>query len=743
MSNSLKKLSADFFYRDIRGIKKDDLNTFRIELERFCDSGKKDDAFTVYYCFCDIFKIFGKATLGKLAKFLSDHEYHSGELLEKHRDHYSHSAYVFAIGLAIYAHNKAYRDALKKFYGKDFDDYQFLYHWGLIGLFHDVGYPMQLAHEQVRDYMKVFFGKDKEDNKHHNPHVGYLELNKLLKLSPLWKKYDGSRDLNMLFAKAINERLPYVKYDVLLDTLKKRGQSPVFMDHGYFSALLVSHQLMEVNIPLTKPLLDAICAILLHNSILRHYLAKDHPTELASHPLAYLIMLCDELQCWDRQAFGIVSKKAPVAWKCELNVDEKEIAVTYSFDTDTCYQNSVDKSGSLIVGYINQKGNNGEKLLSASSIVEDINKAIKLHLDIIPTLRLEHKEKKTTNFASSNRLLDLEYIAMSAHQAYNEKYSDKDNPELPNMFADIPDLFIKVDNIDQARSYAWKLELVNAFYSSEEMDYPLITSFEKEDLEYLAAQEHVRWVKNRIRYGWRYADVTDKPNHLHNSISPYGILSDLEKEKDLDPTKRMISIMDSLGIKIYSFREKWKPVIKVFGFGHRDIDMNDKKEVMRIENEVRDVLKKYMKTHRVIVKSCFAPGADLIIAKVALELGISLDASIPFPYHEYVKKIKEDSLNTGYKFGEEEENEWRNLIAQTIFYHEEPLGSKESFEASGLYNLNQADVVIAIWDGKEMPLHDESGNPINHGGTYHMLSVAESHLPPIPIHVIKCHRISK
>ena len=116
----MKTLScyADKFFDDLDftplysdGYAESDKLCFRKVLSQFLSSGDKSDAFCVYFCFSEIFKLFGKGygNTQKLLELLSDHEYHSGELLAKHRDHYSHSAYVFAIGLAIYANDNAFR----------------------------------------------------------------------------------------------------------------------------------------------------------------------------------------------------------------------------------------------------------------------------------------------------------------------------------------------------------------------------------------------------------------------------------------------------------------------------------------------------------------------------------------------------------------------------------------------------------------------------------------------------------
>lgn len=114
---ALAKLANKFFenvcFAEIPGTAcpESDRQCFIRALNQFLSSGDKGDAFTVYFCFSEIFRLFGKgyANTQKLLELLSDHEYHSGELLSKHRDHYSHSVYVFALGLAIYANDGVFR----------------------------------------------------------------------------------------------------------------------------------------------------------------------------------------------------------------------------------------------------------------------------------------------------------------------------------------------------------------------------------------------------------------------------------------------------------------------------------------------------------------------------------------------------------------------------------------------------------------------------------------------------------
>ena len=84
-------------------------------LEAFIDSGIAEDAYVVYYSFLEIFfGQYGKSK--KMVELLSEYEANGSSLLMKHRDHYSHSVYVFALGLAIYETNEAYRLSFRDFY---------------------------------------------------------------------------------------------------------------------------------------------------------------------------------------------------------------------------------------------------------------------------------------------------------------------------------------------------------------------------------------------------------------------------------------------------------------------------------------------------------------------------------------------------------------------------------------------------------------------------------------------------
>jgi len=114
-------------------------------VDRFLKSGKKEDAFDVYFCYLEMF-VGDYQKTRRMIELLSEYEANGSGLLMKHRDHYYHSVYVCVLGLAIYESNKLYRDEYKKYY-KIQDENEaashYLQYWGLSSLFHDIGYPFE------------------------------------------------------------------------------------------------------------------------------------------------------------------------------------------------------------------------------------------------------------------------------------------------------------------------------------------------------------------------------------------------------------------------------------------------------------------------------------------------------------------------------------------------------------------------------------------------------------------------
>ena len=266
-------------------------------LEAFIDSGVAEDAYTVYYCYLEMF--LGRYGNSKrMVELLSEYEANGSSLLMKHRDHYSHSVYVFTLGLAIYESSRIFRDAFKKFYGfgtggeDEKEDRAaaccFLEFWGLASLFHDIGYPFELPFEQVLSYYEVEGRKRGKDSLY----IAYKNVGSITGLSEdassrFRELYGRSfKNAEELIAFAVTEKLGKAygfTEDYLLDVIREKPVSPdrggYFMDHAYFSAVRLYHEI-ERSIgaeKITKKHIDALTAIILHNSLFKFAIQRDRP----------------------------------------------------------------------------------------------------------------------------------------------------------------------------------------------------------------------------------------------------------------------------------------------------------------------------------------------------------------------------------------------------------------------------------------------------------------------------------
>ncbi len=764
--NTLSELSQDFFTLLHKNnicnyIKSDEIRCLRKSIEDFLKTGLKEDAFIVYFCYCEIFHLFGEGyeNTQKLLELLSDHEYHTGELLAKYRDHYSHSAYVFALGLAIYAKDKIYRDAFCKFYDYKEDDgaVEFLRYWGMASLFHDIGYPFQLAHEQIKAYCEELWG-----NSSSNLYVSYGNLKEFISINKndqerIFKQFDvpsGINTINDILAYSVHVRQGYETQIVAEKLYSRVLVQPNFMDHGYFSSLLLLKQLIPISsFNWNIQVLDTLSAILLHNSFNKYEAPDRHPISLEEHPLAYLLILCDELQNWDRLAYGKISKKDPIAWDVKLDISDGSIVIKYLFNeitiTDVNNTTRINKSFDEI-----QSGVFVTKILGGTILGKSYDGFISSNLRILAMAEEKAKEKKTSSYASDNNLINLYDFAVAIHASYSNLC--KESKDALNIeFGKLP-LEFKISNIQLAKSYAQKLELINCFYSSRDLDYPILESFEEcksenenqTDLEVLSREEHVRWVKEKANMGWRYGDANidfksiEERNEkkLHNCLVPYELLPENDKSKDILMIRNIIPMLRKIGnnIRVYRYQQGRKPTLVVAGVGHRYLNGN----IIEIKRHVKQILKKLSVRYQVIVRTSYAYGADQIIAESANELGITTHAILPMPYDKFLEYVREDAVRNGIAYTDDDEMKLRLLLAQTRVCKDIHNTNNDVFEVTAKSLIGDCDKLIAIWDGIEIPLYNSHGNLINRGGTYDCILKAKERglVEYRDIYMIKCSK---
>lgn len=723
-----------------------DLPCFNKALQTFLNGGKKEDAFTVYFCFNEIFKLFGEGydNVRKLMETLSDHEYHSGGLLTKHRDHYSHSVYVFALGLAVYANDKTYRSAFTKFYG-GISATDFLRLWGAVSLFHDIGYPFQFAHEQIKNYTQELWGDGQK------PYVSYGNMREFLAVSPKIAEEISKTlgiqkpvsSINGLLAFGLEKRMGY-NPDYISYILKKRVEvQPRFMDHGYFGAVILAGRLLNNGgFKIDLQWLDVLTAILLHNNLNKYDLEKSHAVKKEEHPLAYLLILCDELQNWDRLAFGKASKRDPIAWDAEFSITDNSIKANYIFDC-----RFVEDYSS---GVLNLRPNKSFSKIENGGFVADIYGFIDTGLAIEASAKEKSKRRRAEMQFSEESFISLLDFAKAIHASYGAGCQKMGAEHINSEFATLP-LEFKVSNIEQAKSYAYKLKLINCFYSEKDLDYPVVENFNalnadggRTATDFLCREEHVRWVKEKLALGWNYGTgyKTNEERNLkkiHKDIVPYEVLSPKEREKDAIMINNVIPLLRRFGnnIKIYNCYLGAKPCLTVAGAGHRFFKENRE----NLKNQIKNILAAYAKDYRVTVKTCYAAGADMLIAECACELGLNTEAVLPMEYEEYINDVIRDGKTNGNPLSPQDISRLRGLLAQTFACEVVPDPEFAYCEASK-YLISKCDKLIALWDGKELPLQDKCGAPVNLGGTYHSICLAKERglKEGEDIHIVRCSR---
>ena len=526
-------------------------------------------------------------TLLDLIKIMKKYEENTGDLIEKQRDHFIHSVNVFLLGLAIYARNKSYREAFetyiikspyKKYYKIDskYSHEEFLYRWGVASLFHDVGYPVEIIGKQlnkfINDSVKSIsssYGADTAiDFKDFN------EFNTIVKIDPNFadeytKVYPEAKFLNLfkptdIMAHKIATDFSGVDVNQVAkhldDFVDIMGDSG-FIDHGFFSAILVLNSYGYLIQKFAKkhdfffyPIVDSATAILLHNYY-RNVLQKNPFNLSALHPmhspLAFLLILCDELQEWNRQPFGIKDKKRSHVNDLELYIDDKRLEVDY-----------IVKSGSMGLGFSDDKQELLNHVLSIRSVFE---RNFLVYTDVQKDDSIMREIVKSEIQAPSTLLRNVEKLALEIHEQYIEtatkEYNEKKDKgeidaEAENDFKEKTKPFnelsshLKLANIRQARSIPKKLNMIGCELADISDKREAITKFSDEEVIDLAIYEHDEWCEEKIGQGWTYGEVRDDDNLIHDCLVPWDDLTPEVQQYDIDPVENIPNLVEKVGLKI-------------------------------------------------------------------------------------------------------------------------------------------------------------------------------------------------
>lgn len=576
-------------------------------IHRFMKSGVAVDAFDVYFCYLEMF-VGNYKNSKKMIEMLAEFEQNASSLLMKHRDHYSHSVYVFLLGLAIYQNNSIFKDEYKKFYGLEDDKeaaHHYLRYWGMASLFHDIGYPFELPFEEVKSY----FGKTEKNV----PFVAYKGVDeyvktgdkeKLRKLLGDEEISDDKLTINYMLAKNIADKLAgdysdfklYKKYekenegasylDYLLNAVFGRKASDPdnfggFMDHAYFSAVVLTHKLLEVmdENQLNPTYADTITAIAMHNSMYKYSVTnvgrdddgnlKDefnaaHHFKLESHPLAYMLMLCDELQCWDRTSYGQNSRSEYHPMWCDLKFDGNSIKATYVYDKD--FEDRVK------TGTYKKMTRNGDEKSKFLKDIEDIISINENGIELSIESEIAENTRETNLYLSDSNFLHLYNFAVSLNAMYDardyktHKWVDMSDEAMEASFENLS-LEYKLSNIAQAKGFAKYLDAIGCFYTDRPVAYELKKDFTVEELRKIGLMEHDRWDDEKYAMGWKYGTkfveaakslgidkkIIREQTRTHNDLGvKFNQLSKTEQNKDTDPMNDMMKLIEKYdGLRVY------------------------------------------------------------------------------------------------------------------------------------------------------------------------------------------------
>lgn len=548
-------------------------------IHRFMKSGVAQDAFDIYFCYLEMF-VGNYAKSKKMIEMLAEFESNASALLMKHRDHYSHSAYVFVLGLAIYQKNKLIRRSFGEHYGLAAGpeaDHTFMRYWGMAALFHDIGYPFELPFEQVKSY----FGE--EENV---PFICYGGLDRYLMLS----KDAQAESVNRLLAQAMSEKLwktygngknrkEYADYlEAVLD--KRPVQPDRYMDHAYFSAVVLMKQIFSLpGMELGKLEMDVLTAIALHNSLYKFVVAdikntsKNIPLSPELHPLAYMLMLCDELQCWDRISYGKNSRQELHAMWCDLEFDGNAIKAHYFFDRSL--EGRKGRKGTY------QKMTNRTKDGGPVDFISDIEQIVAINQPNRPLLELDTEfitnNRDTKTYISGSSFLHLYNFAVALNARYNAiDLSTANACKIMEAAFDNLSLEYKLSNIMQAKAFAGYLDKIDCFYTDKPVQYELMDQFSQADMDIIGPLEHERWLNEKLFMGWTcdscyensdLLEKTGKPQQEWKQeskkireltrthkliIEDYNQLDKAEQDKDTKPMNRMLELVSEYdGLRLY------------------------------------------------------------------------------------------------------------------------------------------------------------------------------------------------
>ena len=298
--------------------------------------------------------------------------------------------------------------------------------------------------------------------------------------------------------------------DKFVDVMAASG----FIDHGYYSAMIILKWYgyaiqMSGDHPerFYWPILDSATAILLHNyyrNVLQKKPFELGPMSAKKNPIAFLLILCDELQEWNREAHGILTRTFTLADTVHLSLKNGYLIFPLGFDVDA------------------------ESLDSFEPFRPQLEK-----VNARPLLK------------------DIELLAIAIHARYCEKQL-LDHPERPLDYPDFSQLpdDLKYSNLRQAQNICDRLEQVG-YRLGPKGGKGAVKEFPPELVEFMAELEHEDWMRERLSRGWKLGE-RNAEKKTSPYLVPYDQLSEEIKDYDRDAIRNIPALAERGGMAVYA-----------------------------------------------------------------------------------------------------------------------------------------------------------------------------------------------
>ena len=319
-------------------------------IRTYCDNPNQSTSQDIYSAYLTTYRMSG---LNELITQMHKYEVLSSQLIAKHRDHFEHAINVFLLGISVYQSNSSLRQAINDMLGYA-DKYpaieeEFLFRWGMSALFHDVGYPLEIAYETIKEFATKLINpclilKDDAIQSSNNriftqepiAVLNFPNLNDIIHINFLnpkeefavsyYDKYpelkDNLPDNSLLAIAKIISEMGFASPDNIFNKIKEsitKGLENGLVDHGIYSSIVflkwTNKAYSEANwnpAYYYYPIVNSAAAIFLHNTY--EYLFRTPPYSLPplnvnSNPLAFLLILCDRTQETNRKSYGYKDRR--------------------------------------------------------------------------------------------------------------------------------------------------------------------------------------------------------------------------------------------------------------------------------------------------------------------------------------------------------------------------------------------------------------------------------------------------